>query len=239
MIIASTSDIHSPKNFEFFVKCVENLRVDLKPDIFLIAGDVVDRGNVAEYTKVYNTLFGKIQCPIVACFGNSEYGPEQTNQIKKNNPDIKFLEDESIVLEINNKKIGIVGTKGSLDRPTLWQSKNIPGIAEQYKKRIQFVNGLLSGLNVDFKILLIHYAPTYKILEGENPWSYSEMGSNEFEKVILEQKPDLVICGHSHRGKKQVWIDTIPVFNVGLMLNEGIVVIDTEKDLRPGLEKFF
>ena len=88
------------------------------------------------------------------------------------------------------------------------------------------------------KILLIHYVPTYKILEGENPISYPELGCNAYEKVLIEQKPDVVITGHSHRGKKQVWVDTVPVFNVALPLNEGIVVIDTE-ELKPGLEKFF
>ena len=239
MIIAATSDIHSPKNFDLFVKSIEKLNLSfIKPDIFLFAGDIVDRGNVPEYTRVHNVLFGKINCPIVACFGNSEFGPEQTEQMKKNNPDIIFLEDESIILEINGKKVGIVGTKGSLDIPTSWQSRNIPDIEEQYKRRIEKIDKLLSELEADFKILLMHYTPTYKILEGEEPWRYPQMGSKKFEEVILRNKPNLVICGHSHRGKKQVWIDTVPIFNAALALNKEVIVIDTEKDLKPGLEKF-
>ena len=47
-----------------------------------------------------------------------------------------------------------------------------------------------------------------------------------------------MITGHSHKGRKQAWIDTIPVFNVAFPLNKEIVLIDTEKDLKPGLEKF-
>lgn len=236
MLIAATSDIHSPRNFEFFVRSVDSIQI--MPDIFFLCGDIVDRGNIDEYSKINNTLFGKFNCPIIACFGNSEYGKETTDKIKERYRDIIFLEDESIVLDIKDKKIGIVGTKGSLDRPTFWQSRNLPTIEDEYRLRVQKVRDLLSGLECDMKILLIHYAPTYKILEGENPYSYPELGSSEFEKVLLEQTPDIVICGHAHKGKKQVWLNGVPVFNVGLMLNGKIVLIDTEKDLKHGIEKF-
>jgi hypothetical protein len=34
------------------------------------------------------------------------------------------------------------------------------------------------------------------------------------------------------------WVDSVPVFNVSLPVNKEIVVIDTEKDLKPGIAKF-
>lgn len=236
MIIASAGDIHSPRYYDLFVKSMEDIHVN--PDLFLLVGDVIHRGKVEEYQKVYNVFFGKIKCPIIACFGNDEFGPETRMLIENRVPDIKFVNDESLILDINDRRVGIVGTLGSLDRPTFWQRKNIPNIYDIYKNRVGTIERILSELDVDFKILLIHYAPTYKILEGENPKTYAELGCNDYEKVLIEQKPDLVITGHSHRGKKQVWIDTVPIFNVALPLNEEIVVIDTEKNLKPGLEKF-
>ncbi len=237
MIIAATSDIHSPTYYENFVKAVDFMQV--KPDLFLLAGDIVDRGNIDEYQKILNALFGKINCPIIACFGNSEFGKENTDKIKEKYKQITFLEDETVIINVKDKNVGIVGTKGSLDRPTYWQSKNIPGIEEEYARRIEKVKQLMGELKCDFKIFLTHYAPTYKILEGENVNAYPELGSQEMEKALLQSKPNLVICGHAHKGKKQVWLDNIPVFNVGLMLNSKIVVIDTDKDLKFGLEKFF
>ena len=236
MIIAATGDIHSPRHFDLFVKSVEDLHV--KPDIFLLSGDIIYRGKVEEYQKVYNVFFGKITCPIIACFGNEEFGAETSMLIENQVPDIKFLDDEILTLEINDKSVGIVGSLGSLDRPTFWQRNNIPDIADIYKKRVETVEKLLSELKTDFRILLIHYAPTYKILEGENPRIYAELGCNDYDRVLIEQKPDLVITGHSHKGSKQAWIDTVPIFNVAMPLHREIVVIDTEKDLKPGLEKF-
>lgn len=239
MLIAAVSDIHSPKFFDLFVKSLDQQIDNKKPDMFFLAGDIVDRGLVSEYRKIYNSLFGKIKCPIISCFGNSEYGPENTQLMKKENPEIIFLDDESVILNIGDKKVGIVGTKGSLDRPTFWQAKNIPGIMEHYRNRVQDVSDLLESIDADFKALLMHYTPTYKILEGENPIQFPEMGSKSFEKVLIEKKPDVVLCGHAHRGRKQVWVDSVPVFNVGLALNNGITFIDTDKDLKAGLEKFF
>lgn len=238
MIIAATGDIHSPMYFELFVKAVEDLQVEItQPDLFLIAGDVIQRGAIEEYQKIYNVLFGKVTCPIIACFGNNEFDQLKEN-IKEQNPDIKFLDDEVFKTKIDNTSVGIIGTKGSLDRPTYWQRTNIPGIWDLYKQRVGKIGNLLSSLKTDVRILLTHYPPTYKILVGENPVRYPELACSDFEKTIIEQKPDLVITGHSHRGKKETWIDTIPIVNVALMLNERIVVIDTEK-LKPGLEKFF
>ena len=236
MIIAASSDIHSPKFFDVFLRSVDSLQV--QPDLFLLAGDVIDKGKVEEYEKISNVFFGRIKCPIVACFGNEEY-MELRDEIRKKVNEIKFLDDESIILEINGTSVGIVGSSGSLDRPTRWQRKNIPNIQEIYENRVKKVDELLSQLEADFKILMVHYAPTYKILEGENPIIYPELGCRRFEKVILERKPDLVITGHSHKGKKEVWLDTIPIINVALPLRNEIVVIDTEKNLKPGLEKFF
>jgi len=235
MIIAASGDIHSPRYFDLFVESVENMHV--KPDLFFFTGDVIHRGKIDEYEKVYNVLFGKINCPIIACFGNTEFS-EIRPKLRKKLVDIIFLEDESLVLHVRNKSVGVIGTQGSLDLPTTWQRKNIPNIDIIYKERVVVVENLLKNLEVDFKILLTHYTPTYKILEGENPMFYGGLGSKEFEQVLIHQRPNLVICGHSHKGRKRVWIDAVPVYNAALLVNKKILVIDTEKNLKPGISKF-
>jgi len=235
MIIAATADVHSPQHYEGFVLAIDAIKA--KPDIFLIAGDMINRGDIEEFDKVYNVLFGKIYCPIVACFGNNEF-QEMRARIKQKYPEIKFLDDETAVLQVGKNFVGIVGTTGSLDTPTPWQKKNVPNIEKIYQNRVNFVDTGLQKLLTSFKLVLIHYSPTYKTLEGENPVFYSSMGSQAYEKVLWERKPDLVIHGHSHRGTKRAWIDTVPIFNVALPLNREIVIIDTEKDLKPGIAKF-
>jgi predicted phosphodiesterase len=69
MLIAATGDVHSPRYYEEFVSALEKLQV--KPDLMLLAGDMIERANVKEFEKINNALFGKVECPIVACFGKN------------------------------------------------------------------------------------------------------------------------------------------------------------------------
>jgi len=225
------------------LKAIDDLEaLEVRPQLFLIAGDMVNRGEIGEYEKVYNAMFGKITCPIVACFGNNEY-MEKREELKQRFRSIRFLDDQSINIGVRvpgamrELVVGIVGTTGSLEMPTPWQRANVPNINRIYQERINLVERHLNHIRADFKILLMHYAPTYKTLEGENPRFYSSMGWNVYENVLIRQKPSLALHGHSHRGTKRAWVDSVPVFNVSLPLNGKIVIIDTDK-LKPGLEKF-
>ncbi len=237
MLIAATSDVHSPKFYEDFVRAVD--RMQAKPDLFILAGDMIERGHTAEeYDRVYNALFGKMSCPIIACFGNNEFVPDIRTQIKSRMKDIRFLDGESITINFDVAHVGIVGTIGGLDNPTNWQRTNIPNIERLYQERIQAVETHLHRMMPNYyKIVIMHYAPTYKTLVGENPNFYGGLGTRMFENVLIKEKPNLVIHGHSHRGSKFAWLDTVPVFNVALPVNRQIVMIDTEK-IKPGLSRF-
>ena len=235
MIIAAVGDVHSPRYYDIFVRAIDTMKA--KPDLFVMVGDMVNRGSLEEYDKIYNVLFGKIYCPIVAVFGNNEF-QEIRGKIREKYPEIKFLDDESTVVQVGKRFVGIVGSTGSLDMPTPWQKKNIPDIENIYRDRVDKVDSLLQKLLTNFKLLLMHYSPTYKTLEGERPMYRSSFGSKLYENVIRNRKPNLAMHGHSHNGTKQAWVDTVPVFNVALPLNREIVIIDTEKNLKPGISKF-
>lgn len=177
-----------------------------------------------------------MKCPIIACFGNNEFDQmRQTAKMKY--PDIKFLDDEAWMMRVGDITVGIVGTTGSLDNPTPWQKENVPNIENVYRERVNFVDRQLQRIQADVKIVLMHYSPTYKTLEGENPRFYGSMGSRAYELVLENRKPTVVVHGHSFRGSKMAWIETVPVFNVAFAVNKGITIIDTE-NLKPGITKF-
>lgn len=225
MIIAATSDIHGPNFFNEFVDSLKQLSV--KPDLFLLAGDIIERGMIDWYEKIHQALIEKVKCPIIACFGNNEFIPD--NRIKMINMfrDVKFLDDEAIVLEVGSETVGIIGTIGSLDSPTRWQLEHIQNIRKIYENRVDMVERFLKRLSTDIKIVLMHYAPTYKTLEGENYSAFPGLGSFKYESVFIKNKPTLVIHGHSHKGIKFSKIDSVPVFNVAFPVNKEIVVINT------------
>lgn len=236
MIIAATSDIHAPRFYDEFVRAVDNMQV--KPDLFFLAGDVIERGHpVKEYENVYTALFGKVNCPIVACFGNNELIPDVRDEIRQKIKNIIFLDNESVTIKFNVGSVGIVGSIGSLDIPTRWQKTNIPDIEKIYQERRSAVEKHLHSMLTHYRMVVMHYAPTYKTLVGENPRFYGGMGSMMYESIFIKEKPALVVHGHAHNGSKFAWVDDVPVFNVAFPLNKEIVIIDTSK-IKRGLSKF-
>ncbi len=235
MIIAATSDVHAPRFYEEFVRAVD--RITVNPDLFILAGDMIDRGQADWYHRIYNAFFGRFKCPIIACFGNNESIPDMKDEIKGKFKEIKFLDDEAIQFRFDYNLVSVVGSVGSLDIPTNWQRANMPDIEKLYKERVNTVDRLLHRMVSNIRILTTHYATTYKTLVGENSRVYGGLGSSMFESVLLNRKPTVAIHGHSHNGSKFAWVDHVPVFNVAFPLNKEIVIIDTDK-LKPGLAKF-
>lgn len=210
-----------------------------EPDLFLLGGDIYEYRNPEIYGLILDFIkLKKWACPIIAVFGNREFD-EDIDEIKKICKNrITFLDDESIELKVKNKKVGIVGTRGSLDFPTWWQSTHVPDIRKAYLERIKKCEELLDKLKVDIKILLSHYAPTYKTLVGENPKIYSVLGSKKFENVLVKTKTSFAIHGHAHYGTALAFVDSIPIFNVSFTVNRKIVEIDTDNLPKTGLHKF-
>lgn len=237
MIIAAISDLDAlGVDFEPFWDMIKKIK---EPDLFLLAGDIYEYRTPEIYGLIIDFIkMRKWKCPIVAVFGNREFD-EDIDEIKKICKNkIKFLEDESNILKINNRKVGIVGTRGSLGIPTWWQFRNIPDIKKMYDERREKVKDLLKKLKSDIKILLMHYAPTYKTLKGEDPRVFSALGSKKYEKVIKETKPTFVVHGHAHYGVPLAFIDSIPVFNVCFTINRKIVKINPDKLPKTGLRKY-
>lgn len=221
MLVAATGDIHHPMYTEQLLSSLKSL--EAKPDLFLLAGDVLRPGDVADYREVVSALTERVTCPIVATFGNTEF-QEDRKLIREQNPEVRFLDDEAARLAIGGKELLVVGSTGSLDRPTSWQKRNIPYINEIYRARVETVSKLLEQ-DADLKLLLTHYAPTYLTLKGENPSSFPWLGSRRYERVIREKRPNVVVHAHAHNGIPKASLDGIPIFNVSLPLNGRVVLI--------------
>jgi Icc-related predicted phosphoesterase len=127
---------------------------------------------------------------------------------------------------VRNIDVGIVGSQGSLESPTTWQAENVPNIENIYAERIDEISELLTKLETDIKILLIHYPPTYKVLKGERRWAYPRIGCNRCEKLISSDKVDAVICGHSHLGLPFALVNNVPIYNVSFPVTRKISVIE-------------
>ncbi|TFG10110.1 hypothetical protein EU538_02910 [Candidatus Thorarchaeota archaeon] len=199
MRILAVADVHCPRFLEEFRASLE--AVD-PPDLFLMAGDMINRGNVEQFTTVLKALDETIgtRFPIIACFGNEEYSETRDEILTLVGERILFLDEKSIVLRLNGRNIGIVGTQGSLDTPTSWQRRNVPRIRRIFERRAERAEILLRQLSdkSDVRILLMHYSPCVETCEGERTRSFRWLGSRKFYNVIQSERPELVIHGHVH-----------------------------------------
>ncbi len=235
MRIAATADIHAPLYTDLFKKALNDfLKRKIDVNFFVIAGDLIERGDINQLDAIC-PLLDKIDEPIIGCFGNNEY-EELEGEIIKKCPRIKFLSDEKVILRTSDGTVGVIGSRGALDKPTYWQMRNIPNIRAKYRERVGRIKKLIKELRTDFKILLIHYPPTYSILEGENPKFFPQMACKLLESSVKDV--DLVVTAHAHKGLRMVEVEGVPIYNVALPLNEKIVVLNVEPR-KKGLEMFF
>lgn len=226
--IAATSDIHWPQYQGLFIKSLRQLPSKL--DLFLIAGDLVNRGNPRGMAPLVQKINeANLECPVVACFGNDDYDSIKDTLRATAKGAIIFLDDELVSFTVREKQIVVVGSRGVLDQPTFWQSRNIENIREIYTQRVTKLDRLLTEAKAQtpYTILLTHYSPTFATLKGETQRAFGQMGSKRVEELLKQHTPMLAIHGHAHQGRRKTKLEHTKVFNVALPLNRQIVSIKT------------
>jgi len=212
MRIGAVADVHSPKFLNEFKRSLKQCR---KLDLFLLAGDMINRGAINEYHRVVaaiDRIHGSI--PIIACFGNEEYNESRGEIIALMKDRVTFLDESKISLSLADSKIGIVGASVLLEKsassPEGTRSPH-DDIRPAFEKRALRISQHLQMLenSSDHTILLLHYSP---LLESA-PHSYSWWVSRALEIV----QPSLIIHGHVHVSTNlEVVIGSTRVYNVAL-----------------------
>ncbi|MHA2140150.1 MAG: metallophosphoesterase family protein [Candidatus Thorarchaeota archaeon] len=211
MRIVAVADVHSPKYLEEFRESLS--RID-RPDMFLMAGDMVNFGKSAEYRNIIDAIdsFLGMEVPVIACFGNEEFRDSRTSILELTRRRITFLDGASLTIERKGYRIGIVGAPAPTDILDAAQSVNHQDIRRVFDSRAKLLATLVRDISweVDSTILLMHYSPLGESIDDEEPNKYSWWIS----KVIKDTKPDLVVHGHLHNPKtREVLIGDTRVIN--------------------------
>ncbi len=234
------SDIHAPLYTTDFSTIITKRCSENKPDIMFLAGDYVDRGKIRFMPQITRILEKCMPTTMIGVFGNDDY--EQIREdIKRISPNITWLEDKEMNIEINSVKIEILGTTGILDEPTRWQATHLPGIRERYKARLEQLEKFASKPKAPgtIRIYLTHYPPTYKTLVGEPRYAWPQMGSSKAEKLIRRyQTIDYVIHGHAHKSTVlEAEIGKTKVINTAFPARKDIVILELKTS--KGLLEYF
>lgn len=216
--ILAISDVHSPRYLPLVISSLKSL-LGYKPDLILFGGDMIDKGDVGSLKPLRDFIVSRFPgAPIVAVFGNEEY-VEKIPVLRDMYRDIAWLDDETWIGEIGGTRVCVYGTRGSLEKPTNWQRRNMPNITEIFERRIRIAMENLARLKKECNlvVLLMHYAPTTKTIKGEPESIYPYLCHRGYETVIAETRPHLVIHGHSHASKvHSAEIDGVQIYNVAI-----------------------
>ena len=232
MRIAAVGDVHGHEH-------LAELRADLDrldpPDLFLTAGDLTDHNRIEEFVEVIDAVRARVSCAVLGVLGNNEYTSSLGEYRQR--AAAPLLDDEAITVRVAGQDVRVVGSTGSLDRPTWWQRTNLPGIARTYDERVERIDKLLEGGG--FRVLVTHYPPTYATMGGEKEEWRPELGSKKLEAVVVRRRPDLVVHGHVHKGIPFATLSMgqrtfedfdaggpIPIYNVAFPVTRKITVIE-------------
>ncbi len=235
MRVAAVGDIHGHENLGPFGGDLERLG---DVDLFLLAGDTTDRNDMEAFGEVLASIRKRVDAPLWAVFGNNEYAHDQPAYVARyaDRYAVRFLQDEDAVFEARGKRLRIIGSLGSLDRPTYWQRMNLPHLAREYEERIATLDRLLQG--DDARMLLTHYPPTYATMGGEKEAWRPELGCRALEPVLLRRRPTVVVHGHIHKGIAAADLGArggtldaftehpVPVVNVAYPVRRAITLLD-------------
>lgn len=206
-------DLHHPHHTQLFKQKLEGLE---SVDLFLLAGDNTDPGHTHAYQEI-TRVCSRCAEKVVGVFGNTEQ-PAHRQQIRRDNPAVTFLEEEAAWVD----DLYVVGSQGVLDQPTRWQQRNTPDIHEVYQERQEKLRKLLQ-VSAPKKLLLTHYLPTQRTMNGEPKGLYPLLG-HDMEPLL--SGVDVAVHAHSHYGQSSAKIGDTWVYNASFPLTRNVIVFE-------------
>jgi uncharacterized protein len=220
--IAAAGDIHCDEvNRDELELAFE--RVEGNVDAVLLAGDLTTYGEL-EQGELLAEICRPLDVAVYAVLGNHDWHCHQAAEI------VAALEEAGVRMvdrtwasqEVDGARIGIAGAKGFVGGFPDSQLPDFgePVLREVYAETTAEVEALAAGLEAiadcDYRIALLHYAPTASTLTGEPRGIWAFLGSDRLAAPIADHRPDVVLHGHAHAGAFEGTVGDVPVYNVAV-----------------------
>jgi len=218
--IAAIGDLHVRfDDADRFAPAFE--RMNDEADLLLLAGDLVELGQVRELGPLLRQL-DRCRLPKIAVLGNHDYysGEVPLLTARLTDAGVRVLEHE--VAPFGDLDIvGFKGTAGGFGRMLAPIAEpEIVAFAQLSRLDAERFETTLSQATARHKIVLMHYAPILETIRGEAPEEYVFLGSSRYAEAIDRHRPDLVIHGHAHFGQLSGRTPGgVPVFNVATQIS--------------------
>jgi len=203
--IAAAGDLHFDRNSKDSLAQHFNF-LNHSADLLLLAGDLTQTGHPEEMEVLAQDL-KKCPIPVVCVLGNHDYHSDSVSEGIRILTEAKttVLESSSIIFNIHNFSVGIVGAKGFGggfigSSGSEFGEPEMKSFIKHSKNISKKLEELILEMHVDYKIVLLHYSPTKETLLGEKKEIYPFLGSYYLGEAIDYKNVDIVFHGHAHKG---------------------------------------
>jgi Icc-related predicted phosphoesterase len=178
-------------------------------DVLLIAGDLTRMGLVEE-AEVLAEELGGLDVPIVSILGNHDYhsGEEKAIRDVMESAGVVVLDGQDHIVDVDGTRLGIAGIKGfgggflGTSMPEFGEPE-MKAFARHARDAADKLLELLTNLETDHKVAMLHYSPVEDTLRGEPPAIFAFLGSYLLAEAVDGGGADLVIHGHAHAGAEK------------------------------------
>ena len=219
--VAAAGDVHCDEvNRDEIERALA--RVEGEVDAILLAGDLTTYGEL-EQGELLASLRA-LETPIYAVLGNHDWHCNQAAELTTalEAAGVRMIDRGHAIQELDGASLGIAGAKGFVGGfpdsalPDFGEPLLRQVYAETTAEVVALDAGLAAIARCDYRIALLHYAPSASTLEGEPRGIYAFLGSDRLAAPIAAHRPDLALHGHAHVGAFQGAVGDVPVYNVAV-----------------------
>ncbi len=220
--VAAAGDVHCDEtNRDELERAFAHVDGDV--DAILLAGDLTTYGEL-DQARLLAKIVRMLVTPVFAVLGNHDWHCKEVEQLSGALTDagVRMVDRGFAIEDLDGSRLGVAGAKGFVGG---FPDSQLPDFGEPllrdvYAETTAEVEALDAGLaaisGCDYRIALLHYAPTLTTLEGEPRGIWAFLGSDRLAAPILEHHPQVVLHGHAHAGAFQGAVGDIPVYNVAV-----------------------
>jgi Icc-related predicted phosphoesterase len=239
--VAAAGDVHCDEtNRDALERAFGHVDGDV--DAILLAGDLTTYGEL-DQAALLAEIVRELATPVFAVLGNHDWHCKEVEQLSAALADagVRMVDRGFAIEDVDGPRLGVAGAKGFVGG---FPDSQLPDFGEPllrdvYAETTAEVGALDAGLaaiaGCDYRIALLHYAPTLTTLEGEPRGIWAFLGSDRLAAPILEHRPQVVLHGHAHAGAFQGAVGDVPVYNVAVpVLGSDFFVFELDAEgVRP------
>jgi len=217
--LAAVADLHCrPEQHGRFRELVK--AVNGEAEGLVIAGDLTDHGTVDEVKTLADSL-ALLRVPCAAVLGNHDHEGNAVREILRVLAEVKVevLDGDHAVFQ---RRLGIAGVKGfgggfEGGQLQAFGEPVVKAFVQEAVNEALKLEAALAQLDVEKKVVLMHYAPVAATTEGEREDIRAFLGTTRLSAPCEAFGALAIFHGHAHHGVPEGRTPKgIPVYNVAL-----------------------